>query len=455
MWACGKAEYADPLLLDVCLDRLVGNLAEAAAQHLSMTLYATALLWNDGRQKISEQQVQRLAEKLVQQRQAATPQALSNTLWAVASMGLPLSTLDWQRLLEALVANAETSQDFSNTLWAAAKRKADFAAAWRSATQLTRVEVALLQLADAAVGLRFVEGMAPQAISYSLWALSELSMRPNELVGPLIRAALQRVADMAPQEVSSTALAAARLGIFEAPLFVALVAAAQEQGSTPSAQDICNLCWAVAVADQQQLAQQVVSLSEQLAGSCLWEAGSMEAHRNQLWQVHLWLLDCQPGSVGLAGTLSLQQLQQCADSWEQMLQQAAQQRRTVIEQGVFACAQRLPCLAACCQEVRTKDGAYSVDVTATHTASGRRLAIEADGPTHFLLPDGQLTGETLARNRALAARGFVVVSVPWWEWNRMRRDAARQTAHLRQQVEAALQRLGPGRPPGAGPAAAT
>ncbi|KIZ07072.1 hypothetical protein MNEG_0881 [Monoraphidium neglectum] len=423
-------------------------------QDVSNTLWAAA---NMGLQ-LHEQQARQLVDVLVQQRRAAKPQALSNTLLAAAKMELRLPEQQMQQLVEALVQQQQAvkPQDISNTLWAAARRKADFAAARRTTMQLTSVEVALLQLADAAVRMQLVEGMTPQAISNSLWALSELGMRPGKLVSLLMKAALQRVAAMNPQDISNTALAAARLGIFEAPLFVALVAAAQQQwqGSTHNAQDICNLCWAVAVADQQQLAQQVAALSEQLAGSCVWEAGCTAANRSQLWQAHLWLMDCQPGSGGLAGTLSAQQLQQCADEWELMLQQTAKQRRTVLEQSVFACARRLTGLAACCQETLTEDGAYSIDVTAMHTASGQRLAIEADGSTHFLLPGWQPTGDTLARDRALAARGYVVVTVPCWEWDAKLGDAAQQTAYLRRKVALALQKLEAGRPPGVGPAAA-
>jgi hypothetical protein len=434
------------------VEALVQQRQSATSQNLSNTLWAVATMGLP----LPEQQAQQLVAALVQQRHAATPQAVSNTLWAVATIGLPLANVDWHSLLEALVAKAVTAQNFSNTLWAAAKRKADFAAAPRTTMQQTRVELALLQLADAAVSLQLVEGMTPQNISNSLWALSELGMRPDQLTSLLMTAVLQRVAAMTPQDISITALAAARLGYVEAPLFEALMAAAQQrrQESAQDEQAICNLCWAVVVADEQQLTQQVVALSKQLAASGLWESGSTGAGRSQLWQVHLWLLDCKPRSGGLAGTLSAQQLQQCADVWELMLQQTAQQRRTVFEQGVLAAAQQLPGLAACCQEARTDDGAYSVDVIAMHTATGRRLAIEADGPHHFLLPGRQPTGDTLARDRALAARGYVVVSVPWWKWNAMQADAAQHAAYLRHKVAVTLQKLGAGRPPGAGPAAA-
>jgi len=44
-----------------------------------------------------------------------------------------------------------------------------------------------------------------------------------------------------------------------------------------------------------------------------------------------------------------------------------------------------------------------------------------------------VTGETLARNRALAARGYVVVSVPWWEWAELKKSG--QAAYLTRKIE--------------------
>lgn len=47
-----------------------------------------------------------------------------------------------------------------------------------------------------------------------------------------------------------------------------------------------------------------------------------------------------------------------------------------------------------------------------------------------------LNCDTLARNRALAARGYVVVSVPWWEWNELKKDD--QAAYLTRKIEGGL-----------------
>ncbi|KAI8475175.1 MAG: hypothetical protein J3K34DRAFT_517616 [Monoraphidium minutum] len=401
--------------------QLCRSAAEAQPQELSNAVYAAALLRDSGysvdarqaQQLVAALDVsnvlwavasmglplpgrwaQQLVAALVQKGKKAKPLELANALWAAATMGLPRPRQQAQQLVPVLAQQA-APYEVSNALWAAAKRKADFAAAVVEGG-VTAIDVPLLQLA-AAVSRQQAGDLNPQDVINSLWALSELRLRPPEPAALLAEAALQQAPAMEPQHLSNTAVALARLGLHDARLFAALVDAAVQQGQRFSAvpQHTTNLAWAVAVADQRQLSGAAATLCGQLARR--WVSTAAEAHQ-QLWQVHLWLQDGQPagggGGGGLTGALSAAQLQH-------------------------------------------------VDVAATHAASGRRLAIEADGPARFLRPDGQPTGETQARNRALAARGFVVVTLPFWEWGPLRSDEAAQDAYLQRMVEAALQQAQP------------
>jgi hypothetical protein len=158
--------------------------------------------------------------------------------------------------------------------------------------------------------------------------------------------------------------------------------------------------------------------------------------------VHLWLLDSQlpaPGQ-GLLGVLSQQQLQQCKDSWEQQLTNSTTATKASnLHKSVFAAVVALP---ACTWqhtpvlEQCTADGALSIDIAAT-TMSGVRLAIEVDGPSHFVQPKRTYDGPTLFRNRALAARGYVLVSIPYWEWDKLRGAAQKQQQYLLDKLQAA------------------
>ena len=70
---------------------------------------------------------------------------------------------------------------------------------------------------------------------------------------------------------------------------------------------------------------------------------------------------------------------------------------------------------------------YSLDLALPSS----RIAIEVDGPSHFLLPDGRgvrkSNGPTLLKRRLLAAAGWRGISVPFFEWNALSTASERQT----------------------------
>ena len=287
--------------------------------------------------------------------------------------------------------------------------------------------------------------MKPQHVSNMLWALSQVALRPEQLTGLLAEAAGLQAPGMIPQHTSNSALGLAKLGMQDGGVFAALFSAAHRQVVRCKAQELCNLCWAAKVADQGQLAGPVGALCRHLARTA-W-LGTVAEERQQLHQVHLWLLDRAPAGGVLSGALSADQVVQCAAAWRQQQEQRVQQPRNRFELAVFRCVQRLPRLTGCAEQQPTPDGAFAVDVAATHAARGRLVAVEADGPSHFLSPGRQPRGDTLAWHRALAARGYVVVSVPYWEWNAVQGDPRREVAYLAARVEAAvLEAAGPGLP---------
>jgi hypothetical protein len=86
-------------------------------------------------------------------------------------------------------------------------------------------------------------------------------------------------------------------------------------------------------------------------------------------------------------------------------------------------------------EQRSADGALSIDIAAT-TVSVLRLAIKLEVLNHFVQPKCTYDGSTLLRNRALAARGYVLVSIPYWEWDKLR-GAAQKQQYLLAKLQAA------------------
>jgi hypothetical protein len=185
-------------------------------------------------------------------------------------------------------------------------------------------------------------------------------------------------------------------------------------------QHLSNISWSLAVLDLQQHIEQLKLLVQ--ACSRQQEQGGFHGKDlQQFYQVHLWLLDCQVAGhqQGLSDSLTAEQLRRSEVAWRDQLAESAAHPTSRFQLNVFEILRQLPIdwqqppqLEQLCQP----DGVHSIDIIATR-ADGVRLAVEVDGPTHFRRPpDNGLMGPTLFRNRALAARGYKVVSVPYFIW---------------------------------------
>jgi hypothetical protein len=179
----------------------------------------------------------------------------------------------------------------------------------------------------------------PQHIANSLWACAKQQYLPQQLL--TAPGVVELVCAGSGQGQGNAAWACGQLGYADG-LVAALLAEVQQRLAAGAVHDnnkftiqsLCNLCWAAAVLDLQQHALQVQHLAH--ACSSIWSSTATE-NRQQLWQVHTWLLDFQlAGGQGLQGSLIEQQLQQCRAAWEQQMQDTATQRATDFQRSVFA-----------------------------------------------------------------------------------------------------------------------
>jgi len=413
LWAVATMERQLPAEQCTALvAALVQKLDRANPQAIANSLWAVGKVG----QQVSEQQMQLLLVALCSQLRKANPQHISNSLLGVAYMGQQVCQQHLQQLLEAVVSKLSTAntQDVSNTLWAVAVMK--------QCVPDQQLQPMLAHLS------RQLHTAAPQGLSNSLWACAKFGYVPTQLLAALEQQEQQTqalVAAAIPQHLANMAWACGQLGYKGKLLLSALLQQASvllQQGRRSfNCQDLCNLCWAVAVLDMQQHIPFVLQLAR--ATTDMWDnVGSQDFY--QLYQVHLRLQDCQlpAGGAGLAGVLTQQQLEECRNSWEQDLAAStAVSKASGLQQSVFTTLQQLPATTwqqLPVMEQRTADGAFSIDIAAV-TAAGVALAIEVDGPSHFVRPGNRLNGPTQYRNRALAAQGYTVISIPHWEWNRL------------------------------------
>ncbi|KAL1515265.1 hypothetical protein AB1Y20_001897 [Prymnesium parvum] len=82
----------------------------------------------------------------------------------------------------------------------------------------------------------------------------------------------------------------------------------------------------------------------------------------------------------------------------------------------FVCKHLSHCLTNVQPEVRTDLG-YSLDLVVT-ASDGKPVAIEFDGPYHYVGFSKRLNGNTLLKQRQIRAAGWRLLSIPYWEWTR-------------------------------------
>ncbi|EOD25459.1 hypothetical protein EMIHUDRAFT_237685 [Emiliania huxleyi CCMP1516] len=133
-----------------------------------------------------------------------------------------------------------------------------------------------------------------------------------------------------------------------------------------------------------------------------------EEARRQLHQWQLWL-SLERGADGQQHLLSEPQRKLCCDAMQGTEVTISRLQRSV----AIALA---PPSSTKEEHLEPRTG-YSLDLSLPSS----RLAIEVDGPSHFLLPDGRgvrkPTGPTLLKQRLLRAAGWRVISVPFYEWD--------------------------------------
>ena len=95
------------------------------------------------------------------------------------------------------------------------------------------------------------------------------------------------------------------------------------------------------------------------------------------------------------------------------------------------------------QVLEEDGGGYSMDMILKGLGGKRRVAVEVDGPSHFVKVAGEggerrwrENGSTRLKRRLLAGLGWEVLSVPFFEWTVLRGKAAKE-AYARRLLQTA------------------
>ena len=187
-----------------------------------------------------------------------------------------------------------------------------------------------------------------------------------------------------------------------------LEAAAVRVGPSMSAQDVANTLWALATLGWQANAD--VSSGFQQHVEALFSNSGLEQLSSkvlsQLLQAHL---ASQFLRLGLL-TLPFSSLQVALAAHREAA------REVTVSTGQREVGETLRRLGISHElEYITADGLFSIDLAIVD----RRIAVEFDGPSHFHTDTLEPRGHTCLRDRLLSAMGWHVVSIPFFEWDRL------------------------------------
>ena len=392
---------------------------------------------------------------------AFTPQALSNMAWALATLGYKDN-----EFLHKLLKDAESKlsafnpQDLANTIWALAtfgyedkdfvKKLIEAAEPKLSAfnpQELANIiwALAIFGYEDKAFIKKFIEAAGPklnafnpQGLANTNWALATFGYEDKDFVKKLIEAAESKLSAFKPQGLANIIWAIATLNYFDGSSFIKLLLReAESKLSAFTPQGLSKTAWALAVLDHSD-AQLFLTSFLPLAYKM---AGRMEIEgKTQSLQYLLFMED--GGHVTAEIKLDPQYvkfMRMCQEAHEtQRITDQASWTQLEISEAV----RRLPGCSDSVSEYLTEDGFFRIDIALK--LNGQKLAIEVDGPYHFLSDGKTLNGRTILRNRLLENRGWKVISISdMTEWVPLRGKQGQVSGGCEQQREMLMSKLRP------------
>ena len=194
----------------------------------------------------------------------------------------------------------------------------------------------------------------------------------------------------------------------------ALEAAAVRVASSMSAQAVANTIWGLATLGWHA-SSDLSAVLQQLVDSFAQERGPTQlctVDLSQLLQAHL---ASQFLGLGLI-TLPPSMLEVAVKTYRE------EARKVTVSNGQREVGESLRRLGIPHElECITADGLFSIDLAIVD----RRIALEFDGPSHFTKNTMEPLGHTRLRDRLLSAMGWRVVSIPFFEWDRLHQTEQR------------------------------
>jgi len=332
------------------------------------------------------------------------PQDLSNIIWAYATSGEAHPKL-YRKLGDHIVAMKNMGQfkpqALSNIIWS-------YATAGELHPQLYR------KFGDHIVAMKDLNRFVPQDFSNIIWAFATAGESQPQLFSKFANhiIAMKDLGQFKPQELSNFLWAYATVGIIDQHLFTSFAPAVKVVMGHCSSQDLTIIAWAYAVAnvnDHSIFNADFMNALQAKANDFGWK-DLRQLHQWQLWQDEL------KSGINLPPAL-------CEKCRQVFVSESCQSSR--LQDDVVSVLSSIGLHPK--EEVLTPCG-YRLD--ALVEVNGMKVGIEVDGPSHFI--NREATGSTLIKRRQVSTLDDIrIVSVPYWEWNKLGKDSVKKQQYLR------------------------
>ena len=366
-------------------------------------------------------------------------QGLTNIIWALATLNYSPGIPFIRQLLKVAESRLEeyTPQNFTNTVWAMATLKYSNGSVF--ITQLLKVAETKLRDFD------------PQNVANMLWSLAALNFFEGSFIRQLLKEAEHKLSDFKPQHTSNTVWALATLKYADGSSFIKkLLREVEPKLSDFNPQNLTNTLWALATLNYRdgshfvkqllrEIQQKMEILDHQNLSNTAWALAVLD-HAD----APSFLTRFLPLAYEMAAKMRDQEKYQCLQyirlmedgghvtdgiksdarfsKLKKICQEAKMHETTSRKQSeVLNAIRRVPGCSDTTYEHLTEDGLFTVDI-ALQLNGGQKLAIEVDGPSHFLSDERSFNGGTVLRNRLLENRGWKVISIPLVDWYPLRED---------------------------------
>ena len=454
-WSYATLNESAPELFDALAKEASARVHELNPQAVSNMAWAFATQNHD-----APELFEALAEQLVREREHFHPQGLAITTWALATVNHQAS----EQLQQAIVHESTrridefNQQGLSNLAWAMC--------------QIGTTPAPQLYDAIARQCLEVLDTFNQQGLANLLWAFAKQSQPADALFHAAIPTVVHAAEEMTTQSLVSIVWSYAVLGYAPPALFRPFATIAKKRLEELSPQGLSNLAWAFAVADVD--GEEVDHLFEDGAfvervavvigetGAYSSEGSTAFEHVRQLHQWELWRED-RATSARRAGegvvwpSLPEEFRMEVAETFARQVGRPSEFQRQVYkileelgmepeEEVTSSLGYSLdivvkPTPEVCSVEVSSTSDENDDDnesvphICSEQTKAGELtpvfpgdaspdlIAIEVDGPSHFLYKSVRPTGSTIIKRRQLQRAGWRLIPVPYFEWREATRHA--------------------------------